>query len=260
MQWTLYSDPLYPFTHGIALNNYSEYNWYERYIRAFLDVIKVEHAALTLAPVGLWYVLSGRGRIETFALALIALCIILWVGQSPTSTVRYAIFALPYAYILSAVGFLRMFQPFNDRNIVFRIWLAFIIMSAFPLYKIATVKFSTGKPDAFQSFAVNNEVRLKSKRIWVSSPQALVLTDLKADQLMYYPSFDARRARHLQASLPGADVIFLDTGNLVCVLIDDAVCQQAKTQLINDIENNFKVVESKKDGRGEIRAIYERKQ
>jgi hypothetical protein len=64
----------------------------------------------------------------------------------------------------------------------------------------------------------------------------------------------------LQVSLSGADVLFLDTGNLVCAPVDDPACLQAKAQLMDVIENNFKAVEHNKDGRGEIRAIYERKQ
>lgn len=258
-QWSLYADPFYPFVHGKAIYNQVSYNWYEGFIRAAFDVLKVEHAALTLAPLGIWYVLRGRGRMEVIVLALIALCFFIWIGKFSTSSVRYAILVLPYAYIFSAVGFLRMFQSVNDRDIVFRIWLAFMIMSAFPLYKIITVKFSTDKPDAFQSFAMNNEGALKSKRIWVSSPRELVLTNLKADQMMYYPVFNAKRARDLRASLSGADVLFLDTGNLVCVPADDSACLPAKARLIGDIENNFKAVQYNKDGHGEIRAIYERK-
>ncbi len=261
VQQGLYGDALFPFLQGKSVYGQVTYFWFDGMIRALLEIMKVEHAALTLAPVGVWYACRGKTRRqEVVVLSLMAVCSFLWIGKLPTSIVRYAVLALPYAYILSAVGLLRFVESVTEKHIAVRVVTAVVLMSLFPLYKIGTVKFSSDQPDFVQSYAVKNEAMLKGKRIWISSPQELVTTSLKADQLMYYPIFDFRRVQELSGQLRKADVVFFDSASLVCAPPEDSNCLAKKNELFQNIERDFKLIHEQKNARGQLRGIYQKKQ
>ncbi len=185
----------------------------------------------------------------------IAVLLFIWVGQLPSEILRFLVSAFPYLYLLSADGVIKGYDYCRRKNVLLKyfIYTIIIFIVSMQFYRITTIRFLKNELDRFQfqQYIFKNENNIKGA-VWISNPQTLVFSNLKAAELMYYPVFDIQKINDLHSKLLKADFIFFDSDALTCRPQNDLSCQKAKEEFIQEIKRTFKAEMYQENDSGEI--------
>ncbi len=251
----LYGDVLYPFLDGSSVYNQVHSEWLTG-MKLTLAKVLIVDPVLVAVPVGLIGIVRADFRKGMIAVA--AVLSLAWIGKMPTSIVRYALLGLPFLYLLSAHGLVKILAWSKDRRLSVLVWIIFIGLGAVQAGKIARITFPPPVLNDFQSYIRAQEGRLRGK-IWVSSPSTLALSDLKAHQLIYYPAFDLKKAEYLQSQWSEPDAVFIYTRDIPCAPVDDLACKQARASLLRLLSVRMAAPQYNVLPDGHIRAIFRKK-
>jgi hypothetical protein len=203
-------------------------------------LFKIESWIFIFVPISL--LILREKKWQQLAILAIGLVSFASVAKLPTylDLPRYFILALPYLYILSASGCVTIYRGLKQRHTVSAyFFLTLIVLSCFgQFYRLTQINFRQDELDPLAQYVLENEESING-RIWVSNPKVVALTDLKIDELMYYPVFDLQKASQLLQKLPMADYIILDSRALACRPANDAGCERSKERLIKEITDKF---------------------
>jgi hypothetical protein len=257
LQAVLYGDALYPFKEGRMIYGQFHEPFWQSVGEAAGRFLSVENFALILVPVGIWGALRPFDLNKALTVAAGVLSVA-WIWKLAPSSVRYAILGLPFLYLLSAHGFVKILTWGKTHRMAFLTGLMFVCLVAVQIVRVAQVPFPPLQLDDFQRYVRNNVSRLDGG-IWISSPRTLALFDLKADESLYYPVFDLAKAEHLRSHLTEAHAVFVDTRDIPCSPVNDPVCEEAKRDLIRAMQERLTAVEYVRYPDG-IRAIFRKGQ
>jgi hypothetical protein len=220
--------------------------------------VTVENPVLLLVPVGI--LASVRPfNLNKVLVAAAGVLSVAWIWKLAPSSVRYAILGLPFLYLLSACGFVKILTWSKTHRLGFWIWMVFVCLVAVQVVKIAKVPFPPFKLDNFQQYVRENARHLDGD-IWISSPRTLVLSDLKAAESMYYPVFDLAKAQYLRSRLATAQAVLIDTRDIPCAPLREPACEAAKQDLIRAMRDRLVAVDQVQYSDGNIRAIFRRQE
>jgi hypothetical protein len=251
----LYGDVLYPFFEGSSVYNQVRAEWLAGMKLTLTKILTVD-PVLIAAPVGLIGIM--RSDFKKGMIAVAALLSLVWIGKMPTSIVRYALLGLPFLYLLSAYGLVKILAWSKERRLGVVVWAILACLGAVQVIKISAISFPPPVLNDFQSYVRQHEGSLRGK-VWVSSPSTLALSDLKAHRLIYYPAFDLKKAEYLQSQWSEPDAVFIDTRDIPCAPVDDMACQQARGSLIRLLSVRMTAPEYQTLPGGHIRAIFRKK-
>lgn len=240
----IYGNMFQPFIEGSAIYDQIPYQWHEGIVFCVRMLFKIESWIFIFLPVSIYSLLRYDPRNKKkIAISAIGLSLFALFGKLPTylDLPRFLVPALPYLYLLSADGLRRSFYYLKKRNRMCSYFLAVIILIIFgtQFYRIKTMRFPKDQPNVFQEYVMANEAKLNGLTLWISDPAAFVFSNLRVQEIMYYPIFDLRKIVDLHSRLFEADVIFWDSRAMVCVPANDLSCQRAKEELVAGIVQNF---------------------
>ena len=238
-----FGDPLAPLRQGLDVFGAYASLWRQSpgfYLRFLLQH---EHWLLSLSPLALVVCLRRK---DAGALALMSVGFLLlgFFSLQTVQTIRYVVPALPFLYLAASVGMLWLWSQLS-RTIRLRATLvAALLLAQWPqLGHFRQQDFTPRQPDVFQRAAVDYE-RRGGRAVWISNPTMLVYTDLRAEQLMYYPIFDVARASELRRNLARATLYFpfhhnvlLVAADLPCSPVGDAACLLERDALLAELSS-----------------------
>ncbi len=234
----LYGNALQPLIDARAVYTRVSYNWFHEILDCLKTLVAIEGGLVLFALLN--FVLSWRRlskeQLLIWAIALVQLG---WVGKYPMELTRFFLTALPYIYLLAANGIARgyEFSKVKKRGYLFAGCL--IVLFGLQTYTMTQSGFPRVEEDASQKYVTRHRDRIKGE-VWASNPAMVVHTNIKVNELMYYPAFNLTRIADLRAKLPRADVILLDSGNLGCCPLDDPACNAARDRLLSTIKKDFR--------------------
>ena len=155
---------------------------------------------------------------------------------------RFALAFMPYLYLISSFGLVKILKNIN-KKIKFIFVIAIIVLLlfqyGFQINKLFTYqKSKENKFFEFQNYLDKDEVK---GQIWISNPIFIINSDKKADNLMYYPTFNHDKFLELKSKINEADNVLINTCDLYCEPYNN-LCESDKEELINLLKNSLKVV------------------
>lgn len=221
----IYNHPFLPWHQG--LHQCLKLLWYQ------------EGWIIFLIPLGYLTLRYIPNRKDGLTLLLICLGSLAWVGHL-REYLRMTMTALPYVFLVSSHVLIKALSfPQGRYRILLKglLMTITVILLVSQFWKTISVRFPANKPDDFQVYLQAHETNMKGK-IWISSPETLVFTNLKATELIYY-GFSREKIARLKEKLPEADVIFLNSQALPCEPENDTLCLREKEDLIKIIQGRF---------------------
>ena len=180
------------------------------------------------------FLVFTKSKYENIIIAIIVPVVFIILSLLEHKEMRFLIPALPYLYILGAYGLFYISNQLK-RNRVVAISFILIVFASLAFQIPTSLKEQAFYNDLeFQDYLQNID-----GNIWVSSPIYLVKTDKRASELVYYPIFNEKRAKELSTKLNEADVILLNTCDILCNP-GDSGCPAAKGEFIEKLKQNFK--------------------
>ncbi len=173
------------------------------------------------------------------AIALTVSFVIAYFVAIAHREVRYLVIAIPMLALLSAWVLRRLaLRLFGERRAVFGVLICALLTSA----QWATAHhrriLSPAAPVATTVFAQFLRDAKPTRPFWISSPVQILNTDLRADLLIYFPTWNVERAITLRNQLPNQGTIFLNTCDVECTA-HDSPCERATAALLSDMNARF---------------------
>lgn len=241
IHFILYKDALRPFMDGQKIYGQLHFGWWPGIQACGRTLFLMEGLIFLFIPLSIFSLIRETNQQSKIIIGSIGLALFFWVGKLPTDIPRFLIASLPYLYLLSAYGFLTAYRIAQQAAWKYLSLCIIILSLGIQIWYIGEIRFPKNKPNIFQQYVLNHSPQLKGN-LWISDPMTLVFSDLKAQEIMYYPVFDTQRISDLSSNLSKADYIFYDERALVCRPLHDAACQEAKDQLFQKIKENFELV------------------
>ena len=235
----MYGDAFFPFaTARKVLGAYSVL-WYHGSWYYIVQLLTKENFCLVFYLLGIFFILKKDRNLKTFTILLLGILFFLSINTSRMQILRYVISALPYLYLVSAYALIEVYDHIKKyRAAAMAVYVLIASLAFFEYRQFRNISFPERKLDVFQEYIEQNKDAIKGP-IWVSNPTYLVYSDLKAAELIYYPVFNAERARALQERLGEADLILLHGGDFPCAPQGDTACLEQKGRLIDKIGEDF---------------------
>ncbi len=238
----LYHDLLLPFKESRGIYAQISPSLWNGFKACLHELFEKESPFLIFLPLSVYLVVKNKNANQILILFLIAGAFFM-VVRMPTEISRYMIYVLAFVSIPIAQSLIYLFDTARQRSQILSIIfiISLIPLSFVQLQRIGAIAFLKSKPNPMAQYALHHLDQIKGK-IWVTDPQALVATDLKSDELMYYPFFNPTRADALIANLTRADTIIYNGEALECLPPDEAACFEARRRLFEKIRGSFEVV------------------
>jgi hypothetical protein len=171
----------------------------------------------------------------------IGIGLFLWVGKLPTDIPRFLTACVGYLYLSSAYGFLLAYRASLKLYVKYFLLGLLVYCLSWQICQIEQIYFPKNKLSIFQQYAIKHSPVIKDG-LWISEPSTTVFSNLKVQELMYYPVFNNQKIIELTNDLPRANYIFYDGNALVCRPINDIICLESKEKLLRKIINSFELV------------------
>lgn len=230
----LYGDMFFPFTLQAFMTKYTGWIFHHD-VWFYIIGLFHENIFSALFLVGGAFMLF-HGRLFEKSLAFGTCVALVLFFHEPHKEMRFMIGLLPVLWygvsrvIDSVVSFARGYEIVVLSGFVF-VWLLGIGSG---LYYDA---YEDGL-DAFYSFASGID---DTKRVWISNPSFVVHTDVLASELIYYPLYGSDRARQLRERVDFADVVMLNTCDILPCRADDLMCGTETDALFSLFEETMRL-------------------
>jgi len=246
--YCLYSNPLLPFLRQAYMSKYTGWQWWEPFSFYFTNLFK-ENFLLLFAILGIFLILRNLKRYNkesenSFIILTIFLFYFAYFTSIIHKEMRFAITFSPYLFMITSFGIFWLYQKLANGkktkhySLIFSIillltWLYIILMPG-KLFQ----EQSQNTVTVFQEYADSLN---SSEGLWISSPNQLLLSDKKADELMYYPTFNEAKISYLKSNAQNAKIIFLDTCDVPCPPWEPD-CPKIKLDFIESFKKNFNII------------------
>lgn len=236
----LYHHPLYPFYAMPGIYAQVPHEWHKEIGYCVRMLFKIEGWIFIFVPLSL--LIFRQKNWQHIGMLCVALLSFASIMKLPTyfDLPRFFILALPYLYILSAYGIVEVFAWLKKRpvHLSYVFFAVIAVYSVLQFHRLTQIPFRQDDLGPLRAYLIRNEENLHGP-IWVSNPGIVSSTNLKIDELMYYPIFDLQKASRLLQELPTAGLIALDSRGLVCRPPGDVMCEEARQRLIEKIKEDF---------------------
>ena len=238
----LYGDIFLPLKEGMVSYPYFLTEWYKGMSKCLKLLVGEENYLLLFVPVGIASLFQSRRDRFRWAVVLIGTVSLAWTGKFAVDHHRLSIAALPYLFLLAAEGIVQSvfcLEQKQKKNLKRILFLGILVCCFIQMARISHMHFPKNEMSALQRYVRQHESRFQGK-IWITNPNQFVFSNLKADRLMYDPVFNIEKIQQLKLDLSRADVIILDSRDLVCRFPDDVSrCEEAKKDLLKMIRERF---------------------
>ena len=236
----LYNNMLFPFLQQFLLSRNSGWGNFQPISFYFIELFR-ENIFYLIFVAGL--VLAIRDKdINKKLIASVFVVFFIFFNSIEQKEMRFIIILIPYMCLLMSYLIIKIFDKLKDakiKNILIALIILSLVLSGIDIisfYKTESNKKNQYQTlqNKFQNIDINNEV-------WVSNPVIPVLSNNKADKLIYYPYFSRENAESMIKNAGHADLIFLDSCDLACKLHDDK-CEKTKTEFISALKQKLSII------------------
>ena len=146
---------------------------------------------------------------------------------------RLLIPALPFLYILTSYGIIYFSNLFKKNKSVI-LWLLLVI---FLVSSIPNLEFNRYEDNLDIFYDYVSTVKIENG-LWISNPAFIAFSDLKADELVYFPIYGSERIDELTNNLDNAKHILLNTCDIPCPPWDNT-CTKKNIEFFDLLKEEF---------------------
>lgn len=241
LNFRLYHHIFQPFLDSQQCYTQIDFNWVQGVAISIRRLFTIESAIFIFAPLMVLAFLQRRASHLKIMITAMGIGLFLWIGKWPTDVPRYLTACAPYLYLSSACGWLAAYRASLKPYVKYFLICVLVCCLGWQIGQTDKIYFLKSKLSIFQIYAVKHRAAIKDG-LWISDPATTVFSNLKVQELMYYPVFNTQKIIALTNNLPGANYIFYDGNTLICRPTNDKICAEAKEKLLKKIINNFELI------------------
>lgn len=232
----LYSNPFYPFLLQSFMTQYTGWAFHKPISYYFLGLAR-ENILFVFILASAFAVLYRAKPLQSMVLAVFA-CSFLLFSLAQHKEMRILIPLLPFMCILAADGIVFLSAALGKyKNAAIAAALIVFLALAAPQMKHDVHDANLG---AFYDYSQ----RIGAGKLWISNPSFIARTDLLAYELIYFPLYDSRKALSLQEKAHQADIVMLNTCDILPCPPSDISCDEATEGLVSSLKSSLSLVYS----------------
>ena len=233
----LYNNPLFPFLEQLDISKNSGWPNFHGIDFYFKNLYK-ENLFYFLAFLPVFFIFKDKERIGT-KLSIYSSFMVpfLFFNIISQKEMRFLLIIFPFMFMLIAYSIDEILKVrfFTQKNLFLIIIITCMIaFSGYHIYNLYRFQ-DDNQYNGLEQYLM----QIKHEKVWISNPIIAARSDLRIDNLMYYPYFSKERKKEMMESIQNADYIFLDSCDLAC-RPRDFNCEQDRTELIDFFGRNFR--------------------
>ena len=239
LNYILYNNPFYPFILQSFMTKYTGWVFSQPFYFYFIALIK-ENILVLFSILGLLFIFkrfdSKKPSLDMLSLVLVFLFIFIPYNLVAHKEMRLLIPALPFLYILTSYGlfyFINLFK--KNKNLILS-----LLMMIFLIFNVPNLKFDKYE-DNLGPFYKYIQTKNIDNGLWISNPAFIAHSDLKVNNLIYYPLYNSKKINELAVNIGNAKHILINTCDLLPCPSSDIFCDQKHDDFINLLKNNFNI-------------------
>jgi len=237
----LYNNPFYSFLLQAWMTKFTGWIFYQPFNFYFLNLIK-DNALVLLSILGIILIFKNE-KFDKFIVPIVFLLAFIPYNFSQHKEMRFLLSVLPFLYILTSYGIVKFSSLFKrHQNILLLLILIIGIFQVVPKLRLTDYDDKLGP---FYNFVQNNEIE---DGIWISNPSFIVKTELKADELIYYPLYNSKKMVKLQTRIDGVEYVLISTCDILPCPPWESSCNEEHDNFINLLKEKFNTYLSDKVG------------
>ena len=231
----LYGNLFYPFAVQSFMTNFTGWIFHQSLSYYFVNIFKENYLVLfSLAGVALLLKQGDADKILVLLMFVVPFIIYNFAGHKE---MRFMISILPFLFMLASSGFLHIVDLFKKNQKV----VLFVLLAVFMIQVYPQLKFYKHNSN-FDVFYDYIKMTTQNSGIWVSNPSFIVYSSKKADELIYYPLYGSEKARELQNKASGANLVMLNTCDILPCRTDDTTCVDETFRFIKILKNEMRLI------------------
>jgi len=237
-----YGNPFYPFLLQAFMTKNTGWIFYQPFYFYFINLVK-ENILSLFSLLGLVFVFK-KPNFKKISIAIVFLFVFVPYNFVAHKEMRLLIPALPFLYILTSYGIIYFVDLFKKKKLSI-LALLLIIFLLFNVTKLEFNKYEDGL-DSFYNYIDNEKI---NDGLWISNPAFISFSNLRSDELIYYPLFNSGKIDKLIDKMGNAKHILINTCDLLPCPPDDNLCNQKSDDFLALLGERFDLVLSENYGR-----------
>ncbi|MBI3026853.1 glycosyltransferase family 39 protein [Candidatus Woesearchaeota archaeon] len=230
----LYKNPFYPFILQSFMTKYTGWIFYQPSYFYLVSLIKENLLAVFLLAG--FYIVIKKGNFQKKFILTVFIAPFILYNLSKHKEMRLLMPLFPFFYILVSAGMLYFAGLFKkNKNIILALLLLLWLAQTATQLRFDRYEDSL---DAFYNYAGSIKT---NDGIWISNPSFIIFSDKKAEELMYYPLYDSKKAKELQAKADRANNVMINTCDILPCPPDDNKCLDETDKLIGLLSQKLKL-------------------
>lgn len=241
LNFILFKNPFYPFILQAWMTKFTGWVFHEPFLFYFINLLK-ENVLILFSILGVFFILKKEKYMRlivpfTFLLAFIP------YNFTAHKEMRFLIFLFPLICMLTSYGIIKFSEYFaRYKKMAFYLLIIIGILHAAPQLRLNNYD---DKLDAFYEFMKNKDIK---EGLWISNPSFISYNNAKADELIYYPLYNAEKIKNLKDKINRAKFILINSCDIMpCPPYEDA-CAREHEEFIAILMKNFKAELNEEQG------------
>jgi len=231
LNFFLYKNPLFPFFLQSFMTKFTGWVFFQPFYFYFINLLQ-ENILVLFSILGLIFIFK-KFEVKRFSLALLFLFIFVPYNLVAHKEMRLLIPALPFLYILTSYGIIYFGNLFKKRKYV----ILLLLLVVFLVSSIPNLEFNRYEDNLDVFYDYISTARIENG-LWISNPAFIAFSDLKADELVYFPVYGSERIDELTANLDNAKHILLNTCDISCPPWDNT-CIKKNIEFFDLLKEEF---------------------
>jgi len=237
----VYNNPVYPFQLQIYMTQFTGWIFHQPFGFYFSNLVK-ENVLVLFSILGIIFIFRNE-KFTKFIIPFIFLFAFILFNLSEHKEIRFLLQIFPFLYILTSYGIVKFSDMFKThKNILLFI---IILIGIFQVTPNLRLNDYDDKLDIFYNFVQNNDI---IENIWISNPSFIVKTELKTDELIYYPLYNIEKMGELQNRMDEAKYVLINTCDVLPCPPWEELCNQEHNNFINLLKQEFNLYLSESRG------------
>jgi len=236
-----YGNPFHSFLLQAWMTKFTGWIFYQPFNFYFLSLIK-DNVLVLFSILGIIFIFKNE-KSSRFIVPIVFLFVFISYNIAQHKEMRFLLSIFPFLYILTSYGIVKFSSLFKkNKNILLLLILIMGILQVVPQLRL---NYYDDKLDSFYNFVQSNNIK---EGLWISNPSFIVNTNLKADELIYFPLYDVNRMKELQSKVGEAEYILINTCDILPCPPYEETCNQEHDNFINLLKEKFNTYLSDKVG------------